>query len=310
MKLKDIVKPVAAAANPGTYAAAMIGSKYANRNKGSGYGGGNYPSMNLDKLFGDKTDLTKRSTDILSRREKALEGLSSDENKALRDKAMAGIQGQTKANLKQTQAIQGKQGLKGGMASAQQIGVLNEGQQAKAGVEQDLMLANIAQKQNALNAYSEEVGARQYGIVSSLLGERQLDVAQSTGQAAAAAAGKRGLMSELTVICTELYVQGYLPKDVLRADREFGKLIRKWDPVVFEGYLTWARPVVYLMTKSKIFSWLMSLIFVPWANDMAFQMGMDGKRSKFGEMVMRVGYPFSKMVGRVKSFFKGECHAQ
>jgi|GEM_PF-1981890 len=103
-----------------------------------------------------------------------------------------------------------------------------------------------------------------------------------------------------TVICTELYRQGLIEKDVYRADQRFGLRLMRNDPDVITGYQFWAKPVVRLMRKSRFFTLLVyKSVGEAWANDMARREGLNGFGTVRGILAIAVGIPVCRMIGRV-----------
>lgn len=92
-----------------------------------------------------------------------------------------------------------------------------------------------------------------------------------------------------TVICTVLYKHGYLDEKTWLADRLFGSLI---DPAVYLGYIRWARPLADAMHRAPLLRWLVSLVACRWARAMA------GERNLIGDLVMRLGVPLCRWLGR------------
>jgi len=99
-----------------------------------------------------------------------------------------------------------------------------------------------------------------------------------------------------TVICTELYRQGYLSDAMLKLDAEFGSTV---DNQTYRGYRKMADPIVKLMQKSKAFTWIVSRFALPWAEEMAHIVRpkiFNGNR--FGRLIMKIGLPLCKWVGK------------
>lgn len=98
-----------------------------------------------------------------------------------------------------------------------------------------------------------------------------------------------------TVICTELYEQNYYSTELYMRDVAYGAWIRTTKPEVYEGYITWAIPVVKLMRKSKTFTKLVAFFAVPWAQNMAYG------NNKFGAAISMIGEPICGIIGKIKS---------
>ena len=117
------------------------------------------------------------------------------------------------------------------------------------------------------------------------------------------------------IICTKLYEIGMLPKDVFEADQAFGDLLKVKHPDVYNGYIAWAQIVVDWMSGKgpKMMPWMSDeefskaaqnwstswaeTIATPWADYMAYKMGLKETINKTGFVLMMVGIPISKVVG-------------
>ena len=113
------------------------------------------------------------------------------------------------------------------------------------------------------------------------------------------------------IICTKLYELGFLPEDIYKVDQEFGKLLEQKDPDTLYGYHYWANMVVEWMSGSGIkilpmsddkfypliqkwsTSWARK-IATPWAEHMAYEMGLLKEDNKLGKLLMKIGKPLSK----------------
>lgn len=94
------------------------------------------------------------------------------------------------------------------------------------------------------------------------------------------------------IICAELYRQGLMDEATYRADEAFGEYLRKYDPVALAGYHRWARPVVAVMRRSRWATRGVWLVAKPWAQEMA------GRPNLVGTVLMAVGLPFCRLLGR------------
>lgn len=124
------------------------------------------------------------------------------------------------------------------------------------------------------------------------------------------------------IICTKLYELGLLSKKIFQADQKFGKLISNQNPELYDGYIAWAKTVVDWMDgkgpqcmfwikdkkkrnkKQKEISikWAKA-IATPWAKHMAYLMGVEKKDNLAGKVIMSLGKPICKIVGRWKTLF-------
>lgn len=101
-----------------------------------------------------------------------------------------------------------------------------------------------------------------------------------------------------SVICSELYRQGFMPQIVMDADQKFGDMMIRLHPEVILGYHYWALPIVNLMKKSKLFSKIVWTIAKPWSYQMAYEMGEAKTENFIGKILMKFGVWFSRMIGK------------
>ena len=106
-----------------------------------------------------------------------------------------------------------------------------------------------------------------------------------------------------TVICTELYRQGLMDYKTYNLDSEYGIKLYLRNPNVIYGYHYMANPVVKLMKKSKVFTKIVSIPALNWANHIAGK-----KKSLFGYFCQIVGERFCGMVGKILKICKEKHH--
>lgn len=119
------------------------------------------------------------------------------------------------------------------------------------------------------------------------------------------------------IICTKLYELGYLSDEIYRADEMFGHWLRQNDPDAYYGYLKWARVVVEWMSsegpqcmfwirdkklrgekqKEMAIRWARR-IATPWAQHMAYKMGVLKEDSRAGRWIMNIGITVSRLIGK------------
>jgi hypothetical protein len=169
-------------------------------------------------------------------------------------------------------------------------------------------------KGGAVAGALDEVSRRQDAdIAASMYGQQGQNIDKERSLASNMLAGTTSLMqgekaggtsssmpkapesSGFTVICTELYEQGYYSKAMYDMDAEYGRWIRANKPEIYAGYILWAVPTVKLMKKSKIFSKLIATIAVPWA------MNIAGETNKIGAVTSLIGEPICGLIGKVIS---------
>lgn len=125
-----------------------------------------------------------------------------------------------------------------------------------------------------------------------------------------------GYFGGVKIICTKLYQLGLLGKDVYEADQEFGKYLIESDPEVYEGYVAWAETVVDWMEgrvphipfldRDRAQAWAIGsamTIATPWAEHLAYKMGVLEADNRAGKFLMTVGRPISKAIGKWQRWF-------
>jgi hypothetical protein len=100
------------------------------------------------------------------------------------------------------------------------------------------------------------------------------------------------------VICAELHRQGLMDETIFKADEAFGRHLRDNQRDVLLGYQLWAKPVVSWMKKSKMVTRIAAFVVTPWSYEMAYRMGARDKGSFIGRILMDVGVPICRLIGR------------
>ncbi|MGE0751877.1 MAG: hypothetical protein AB7F39_06550 [Variibacter sp.] len=100
-----------------------------------------------------------------------------------------------------------------------------------------------------------------------------------------------------TVICTELHRQGRLDGITFQADQAFGAWTAANHPQVYAGYISWARPTVWLMQRSKWFSRFVQFVATPWAQYLAVQVGERKTAPRIGALLFHGGWHLCALIG-------------
>jgi hypothetical protein len=119
------------------------------------------------------------------------------------------------------------------------------------------------------------------------------------------------------IICTKLHDLGYLPDHIYAADELFGEQLRENDPEAYYGYIRWASVVVDWMEKDgpQCMFWILDKekrgqaqrnlaiswarrIATPWAQHMAYKMGVEKEDSRAGRAIMKTGLIISRLIGK------------
>lgn len=119
------------------------------------------------------------------------------------------------------------------------------------------------------------------------------------------------------IICAKLNQLGFFENDINAADQAFGRYLRDNHPEIFNGYLAWAQTVVDWMDGNgpHVLFWLskarhdevakditikyLNKLARPWAEEMAYMMGVRRESSLAGKIIMAVGLPICWVVGKL-----------
>jgi hypothetical protein len=120
-----------------------------------------------------------------------------------------------------------------------------------------------------------------------------------------------------SIICTKLHELGYLSDEIYQADEMFGQWLRQTDPDAYYGYLKWARVVVDWMSNEgpQCMFWIQDKIernasqkdmavrwakriATPWAQHMAYKMGVLKEDNRAGRYIMNIGIAVSRVIGK------------
>lgn len=98
-----------------------------------------------------------------------------------------------------------------------------------------------------------------------------------------------------TVICTELYRQGFISSKELKYSTSYKK---KVSDATYQGYYWWASKLVKLMKKSELVSKIVRPFGTRWAKEMMHRLKPDKFKSNFtGKILLGIGLPVSKFIG-------------
>lgn len=157
----------------------------------------------------------------------------------------------------------------------------------------DIANTEYARQQGSLGQYQKLIG-------NVLSGQSQMEMGyaglEKGGEYQPPPAMSQGLFG--TVICTELYRQGILPKDIWLKDGAYGVSVRSRNPYVYYGYTFIASPIVRQMKKSRFFTKLVSIPALAWARNMA------GDKNLVGATISLLGEPLCGIVGRLLFWYE------
>lgn len=174
------------------------------------------------------------------------------------------------------------QGVKGGAAAGAAASV----ERQKAYDVGNQLIQNQKQAQNdylnatKANANFTQASEMNYGMMA--LGKDVQAPAQNSN----------GFGNFGTVICTELYRQGFMTRKTYLLDVKYGMEMLSERPDIYWGYRYLANPVVEMMKMSPLFTRLVSIVLTPWAKHMA------GEKNVIGAMTEKAGMFICGLVGR------------
>lgn len=165
-------------------------------------------------------------------------------------------------------------------------------------VSREASLQGLLAEKEAFIGFQEEAKAaleRANNTIDTL--QDNLISAQNNFADAANALKNRPANQKGTIICTELFRQGFMPDFIYEMDSKFGDIILEQNPQVMYGYWIWARPIVDKLTSSPNFSKFVYNWFVKdWSEYMAYEMGVLPTQNYKGKYLHKFGEKFSILV--------------
>lgn len=210
---------------------------------------------------------------------------ATDRQKALMDQNnpnSSASRNQRNSSVRALRERQGATGISGSVANQQESQIMRD-------MNQSITNQIFANENSLISQRLRTMGAQASSQGALSTGEAALGIAGQTNTPLAST----GLMSQFSVICSELYRQGYMGDEMLYRDSAYGVWIRKNRPNVYRGYVFLAAPIVRQMRKSPLFTKIISIPTLAWANDMAYNNSFIGKCISF------IGEPICDIVGRV-----------
>lgn len=231
-----------------------------------------------EEIYGQSYGQTGQDVqDIISRR-----------RQMMNDKGPAGtaLLQTANQNIAQDRAVRASQGRKN---DAREQQLARSGQVQAAQADYNTMLQNLGQYQSTIgNVASGQAGLEQGYAGLALGGVAPNPVKPPSMMQSGILGGGGG-----TVICTELWKQGYMDDYTYDLDRLHGIHVRTTKPHVYFGYLLLADPVVKLMQSSKLFTKLISIPALAWANHMAYENNI------FGAIINAIGETICGTIGKL-----------
>jgi hypothetical protein len=198
------------------------------------------------------------------------------------DPVTAAIMGQKASAMAGARRTLAQQGAKGAASAAALEDISRER-------DQEIAKSLYGQQRQSEQDYRSLIGNMISGSTSLMQGEKAANVQMPDAPSGGG----------LTVICSELFRQGYMPSNLYVRDHFYGDYLRLHNPNVLVGYHFWAKPIVALMKKSKLFTKIVSIPALKWAKHIAGE-----ESSLFGHFCVHVGEPVCAIIGKVVSKFK------
>ena len=96
------------------------------------------------------------------------------------------------------------------------------------------------------------------------------------------------------VICTEFWLNGYMPDEIYEADQLYGELLFRQNKKFMEWYHSnatwWLNKMRGNKLHNRVFTRLLWLFVKPWSLAMAHDMGIIKKDNKFGRFLINSGF--------------------
>lgn len=138
-----------------------------------------YEPFKLDRQEWANTDGVPQQ--ILDLRQRALGGLSSGEQNAMRNSAVQNIDGTTRKLQNTLGRQQSQSGVRGGIAFAQGEAIRKQALDARANSERGILLRDADMRRQALNDLQGYVGKERYGAGAENLAEAQINMHGQAG---------------------------------------------------------------------------------------------------------------------------------
>lgn len=106
---------------------------------------------------------------LAQRKERAL-GLNKNEVQAYRERGSQGINQQMATGIRALKGVQASSGVRGGAAGAQAIPIVNRADQARAGLERDISIADMERRSKELGDYEHTLTGERAGTLGTGFG--------------------------------------------------------------------------------------------------------------------------------------------
>jgi len=307
-----------------------------------------------EELFGEgtlgrvETGRPAETQQLIQERRAGLGGLTSQEQTVARERALQGVTEQSQTELARVRGILGRQGgqLDDPSAVAQQRAVLERSLRERGNVERDLLLADVAlreQRRGALEGLTGQAQAAdltraqinaerrqrelsgqlqtEFGIAGlgsqERFGLRQLQESEEQAESARALQQESLRLQEKSIDKPTpaapksggKIICGELNRQGLLSDRIYtGDLAyaQNISTDTRDGYIFWSKYYVRLMQKSKLFTYFILPFAHGWATEMAHKAGYTKSGSLMGKVLSWTGEPVCNLIGKIRRFFNYE----
>ena len=113
--------------------------------------------------------------------------------------------------------------------------------------------------------------------------------------------GTTAVAAAFTYVCTELFVQGHLPPQLMLADISFAHRFAIEYPLTRQGYNVIGSAIASMMRSSETFTDMVKYFAIPWAEEMAYNEGYRQVGNELGAWVMSVGSVICAIVGVIQT---------
>lgn len=252
----------------------------------NGYQGGNILSGSVDEQQGQLAGLNlaalgygqglgETGKDISRIREQ----LKARSAQAGGDAVSAAIMGQKAGTVANAQRSMAQSGVKGGAAAGAVSNI-------ERSANQDIAASLYGQQRQSIADERSLAGNTLAGTTALMQGEKAANIKQPSPPSSSSWSD--------SVICTELYRQGYMPLKTYQADSAYGKLLESEAPHIIRGYHFWAKPLVKVMQKSNTLTFLLSYPTLMWARHIAGE-----EKNIVGFLAINVGQPVCGIIGKI-----------
>lgn len=272
-------------------------------------------ALGLTDLGRLDTESSAAAKETLGNASELAKGYNSTEMAAMKSQALEATANTSQAAERRLKAMQASQGMKGGAAASQQMGLMQQGIQARANIERDLMigqfqaklqgnqqLSSVQQNQDAVKREAEQFNLTQASREKMMplqiaTGAQAADVMKEVGVMNANATMAAGQGGSGTLFCTMVYLSGKMGGDLYAYDMSFAQTVGK---DVLKGYESLITPFIHMVTPQSIMMTIVTFFVLSWVTHIAhIQNPTKYKESFVGKCLKIIGVPLCKFTGMI-----------